>query len=168
MPTLQTRPSAADCAVAGVLGAITATRQTNAPAKAKELIMISVNFVFIVIVSFCLVFVVLAFFDSHHGSYFWPFTEVQNGNHREVTTKCGNSFRPKETKAGKTLVGSLGVRDRLCSLRPIAKVQRQLASHTLDWISEHAPNDWRKIKLWCVVSVTRRETKSRHAVKRDG
>src|SRR5438105_3913276 len=31
-------------------------------------------------------------------SYFWPFTEVQNGNHREVTTKCANYFRPKETK----------------------------------------------------------------------
>ena len=31
-------------------------------------------------------------------SYFWPFTEVQNGNQREVMTKCGNFFRPEETK----------------------------------------------------------------------
>lgn len=43
-------------------------------------------------------------------SYFWPFTEVQNGNHREVTTKCGNFFKPKGTKAGKTLFGSLRVK----------------------------------------------------------
>jgi hypothetical protein len=39
-----------------------ATRHTNAQAKARELIMIFVNFVFIVIVSFRLSFVVLAFF----------------------------------------------------------------------------------------------------------
>src|SRR6266850_2858983 len=31
-------------------------------------------------------------------SYFWPFTRVQNRNEREVTTKCGDFFRPKETK----------------------------------------------------------------------
>src|SRR4029453_2937740 len=66
MPTLQTRPSATACAVAGVLGAITATRQTNAQAKAKELIMIFVKFVFIVIVSFCLCFIVLAILTPRH------------------------------------------------------------------------------------------------------
>ena len=49
--------------MADVPGAISAIRQTNAQVKARELIMIFVNFVFIVIVSFCLVFVVLAFFD---------------------------------------------------------------------------------------------------------
>jgi hypothetical protein len=65
MPTLQTRPpSAAARAVADVPGAITAIRQTNAQAKARELIIIFVNFVFIVDVSFCLSFVVLAFFGS--------------------------------------------------------------------------------------------------------
>jgi hypothetical protein len=49
MPTLQTRASAA-CTVAGVLGAIVAAKHTNAQAKARELIIIFVNFVFIVIV----------------------------------------------------------------------------------------------------------------------
>jgi hypothetical protein len=63
MCTLQTCPSAAARAVAGVPGAITATRHTNAQANARELIMIFVNFVFIVVVSFCFGFVVLAFFD---------------------------------------------------------------------------------------------------------
>jgi hypothetical protein len=57
MPTLQTRrPSAAACAVADVPGAIVAAKQTTAQPTAKELIMIFVNFVFIVIVSFCLSF----------------------------------------------------------------------------------------------------------------
>jgi len=36
-----------------------------------------------------LVFLVLAFFDSSLLScHFWPFTGVQNGNHREVTRKA--------------------------------------------------------------------------------
>ena len=41
-------------------------------------------------------------------SYFWPFTEVQNGNQREVMTKCGNFFSTEKQKAGKTLFGSTG------------------------------------------------------------
>jgi len=58
-----------------VPGAITATKHTNAQANARELIMIFVNFVFIVVVSFCLGFVVLAFFDSSLlRGHFWPFT----------------------------------------------------------------------------------------------
>ena len=56
MPTLQTLPSASARAVAGVPGAIVAAKQTNAQATARELIIVFVNFVFIVIVSFCLVF----------------------------------------------------------------------------------------------------------------
>jgi hypothetical protein len=56
MPTLQSRASAAARAVADVPGAIVAAKHTNAQANAKELIMIFVNFVFIVIVSFCLSF----------------------------------------------------------------------------------------------------------------
>jgi hypothetical protein len=33
----------------------------------------------------------LAFLESSLLScHFWPFTDVQNGNQREVTTKCGN------------------------------------------------------------------------------
>jgi hypothetical protein len=62
MPAWHTRPSAAARAVVDVPGAIMATRHTNAQAKGRELIMIFVNFVFIVIVSFRLSFVVLAFF----------------------------------------------------------------------------------------------------------
>src|SRR5438067_10122856 len=63
MPTLQTRPpSAAARAVADVPGAIVTAKQTNAQAKARELIMIFVNFVFIVVLSFRLTFVVLPFF----------------------------------------------------------------------------------------------------------
>src|SRR5438128_1328081 len=64
MRTLQTRPpSAAARAVADVPGAIVTAKHTNAQAKARELIMIFVNFVFIVVFSFCLSVVVLAFFD---------------------------------------------------------------------------------------------------------
>ena len=53
--TLQTCPSAAARAVADVPSAIAATRQTNAQVKARELIMIFVNFVFILVLSFRLV-----------------------------------------------------------------------------------------------------------------
>ena len=60
MPTLQTCASAAAPAVADVPGAIVTAKHTNAQAKARELIMIFVNFVFIVVVSFV---VVSAFFD---------------------------------------------------------------------------------------------------------
>src|SRR5881398_2054678 len=62
MPTLQTRPpSPAARAVADVPGAIVTAKHTNAQAKARELIMIFVNFVFIVVFSFCFSVVVLAF-----------------------------------------------------------------------------------------------------------
>ena len=90
LPTLQSRASAAaGCAVADVPGAIVAAKHTNAQATARELIIVFVNFVFIIIVSFCLSFLVLTFFDSHHGSHFWPFTGVQNGNQCEVMLKVG-------------------------------------------------------------------------------
>ncbi len=50
---------------------------TNAQAKVMELIIIFVNFVFIVVVSFCLSCVVLAFFGfSLLSCHFWLFTEV--------------------------------------------------------------------------------------------
>jgi hypothetical protein len=52
VPKLQTCASAAARAVAGVLDAIAATKHRDAQAKAKELIIIFVNFVFIVVVSF--------------------------------------------------------------------------------------------------------------------
>jgi len=60
MSTLQCLSVAAR-AVADVPGAIVAAKHTNAQAKAREPIMIFVNFVFIVIVSFCLGFLL-----------FWP------------------------------------------------------------------------------------------------
>jgi hypothetical protein len=112
MPTLQTRASSADCAVADVPGAIVAAKHTNAQAKARELIIIFVNFVFIVIVSFCLVFLVLAFFDLLIvRSHFGPFTEVQNGNQREVMTQVWEFFQnQRKQKAGKTLFGPIRVK----------------------------------------------------------
>jgi hypothetical protein len=51
MPTLQCL-SASARAVADVPGAIVAAKHTNAQAKARELIIIFVNFVFIVFASF--------------------------------------------------------------------------------------------------------------------
>src|SRR6266403_5477237 len=50
-------------AVLDVPSAIAATRQPNAQVKARELIIVLVNFGFIVIISFYLIFLVLAFFD---------------------------------------------------------------------------------------------------------
>jgi hypothetical protein len=89
MRTLQPRASGADCAVADVPGAIAVTRLANAHAKSKELIMRLTSFIFIGLISFYLVFLVLAFFDfSPWENYFWPFTGVQNGKQREVTGKC--------------------------------------------------------------------------------
>jgi hypothetical protein len=87
MPTLQTLSTAA-CAVVDVPGAIVAAKHTKAQAKARELIIIFVNFVFIVIVSFYLSFLGLAFLDSSLLScHFWPFADVQNGNQFEVTRR---------------------------------------------------------------------------------
>jgi hypothetical protein len=63
MPTLQTCGSGAGPAVADVPSVIVAAKHTNAQAKARELIIIFVNFVFIVVVSFCLSSVVLPFRD---------------------------------------------------------------------------------------------------------
>jgi len=71
-----------------VPGAIMATRHTNAQVKARELIIIFVNFVFIVVVSFCLTFIVLAFFWLLIvRSHLWPFTEVLGRICRFVTRK---------------------------------------------------------------------------------
>src|SRR6476619_2727878 len=50
--------SAAARAVVDVPGTIVAAKQTNAQARARELIIVLVNFVFIVVVSFCLSFLV--------------------------------------------------------------------------------------------------------------
>jgi hypothetical protein len=49
MPALQTCASAAARAVVDVPGAIAATRLTNAQAKARELIMLLTNFVFMIV-----------------------------------------------------------------------------------------------------------------------
>jgi len=74
-----------------VPGAIVTAKHTNAQAKARELIMIFVNFVFIVVLSFCLSVVVLAFFWLLIvRSHFWPFTEVLGRIWRFVTRKNRN------------------------------------------------------------------------------
>jgi len=78
-----------------------ATMGSNAKATTKGAIMLLTNFVFITVIPS----VVLAFFDfSSLRTHFWLFTGVQNGNQREVTSKCGNFFKPKETKGRKTLL----------------------------------------------------------------
>jgi hypothetical protein len=88
MPTLQTRESAAARAGEDVPSDIAAAKHTAAQATARQLIIIFVNFVFIVIVSFCLIFVVLAFGDlSLLSCHFWPFSEVLGGIWRFVTRK---------------------------------------------------------------------------------
>jgi hypothetical protein len=56
--------SAAARAVVDVPGTIVAAKHTNAQAAARELIIVFVNFAFIVVVSFCLSFLVLAFRSS--------------------------------------------------------------------------------------------------------
>jgi hypothetical protein len=79
--------------------AIAETRQPNAQVKARELIIVLVNFGFIVIVSFCLSSVVFGLlWLLVLRSHFWPFTGVQNGNQREVTTKCGELFQTRGNK----------------------------------------------------------------------
>ena len=56
-------------------------------------------------------FLILAFLDfASLRNHFWPFTDVQNGNHREVMTKCGNFSDQRKQKAGKTLFGSIRVK----------------------------------------------------------
>src|SRR5438874_8202839 len=82
------RPSGAACAVEWVLSVIAASRHTNAQAKDRKPIIIFVNFVFIVVFSFCLGVVVLAFFWLLIlRSHFWPFTEVLGRIWRFVTRK---------------------------------------------------------------------------------
>src|SRR5205814_5873008 len=139
MPTLQTCASAAARAGADVPGAITATRQTNAQAKARELIMIFVNFVFIVVLSFRLTFVVLAFFWLLIlRSYLWPFTEVLGRIWRFVTRKktetlrttdCtdipdkGRPRKQKETKVAKVVRNQ--VRSESCLLPSLSSVRKE-------------------------------------------
>jgi hypothetical protein len=53
-------------------------------------------------------------------NHFWPFTEVQNGNQREVMTKCGNFFRPEETKGRKDSIWFHTSESSLRSLRLVS------------------------------------------------
>src|SRR5437588_3205257 len=69
MSTLQCL-SAAARAVADVPGAIVAAKHTNAQAIARELIIVFVNFVFIVVVSFCLSFLVWPSVAIHREELF--------------------------------------------------------------------------------------------------
>src|SRR6266436_302077 len=108
MPMLQTCASGADRAVPGVPTAITATRLTNAQVKARELIMIFVNFVFIVVLSFRLSVVVPAFFWLLiMRGHFWPFTEVLGRIWRFVTRKVRGLFQTPRT-SGRYGLGSAG------------------------------------------------------------
>ena len=86
MSTLQCL-SAAALAVADVPGAIVAAKHTNAQAKARELIIIFVNFVFIVVVSFCLSSGLLWLLILR--SHFWPFTEVLRKIFESLTWEIG-------------------------------------------------------------------------------
>src|SRR5689334_4976644 len=98
MCTLQTRPSPSARAVVDVPGAITATRQTNAQAKASELIMIFVNVIFIVVLSFLLSVVVLAFFCLLIvRSHLRPFTDVLGRIGRFVTRKVWKLLQTQRT-----------------------------------------------------------------------
>ena len=64
MSALQMRGTTVAREVVDVFSAIAATKQPDAQMKARELIIVFVNFGFIVVVSFCLSSVVLAFFQS--------------------------------------------------------------------------------------------------------
>jgi hypothetical protein len=89
-------------------------RLINAQAKSEQLVIRLTNFVFIVLVSFCLSFLVLAFFDSSLLScHFWPFNEVVRKIPPEVTRKVERTadyadviFKQKETKSAKKAVRS--------------------------------------------------------------
>jgi hypothetical protein len=81
-------PSAAARAVVDVPGVIVAAKHTNAQVKARELIIVLVNFGFIVIVSFSLSFLVLAFRSSSS----WGVISGRSLEYRTETTArlCGN------------------------------------------------------------------------------
>jgi hypothetical protein len=80
-----------------------AMRLTNAQAKSEQLVTRLTNFVFICIISFFLFWpsVTSRYCRLRQGSgaprscHFWPFSDVQNGNQREVTGKLASrSFSP--------------------------------------------------------------------------
>jgi len=115
VPTLQTCASAAARAVADVPSAIAAAKHTDAQAKAKELIIIFVNFVFIVVLSFCCFGLFWLLTVRNH---FGPFTfsspdygEKVSGNFaaRGITRMSRMQrwvLKQKETKTAKTPFGS--------------------------------------------------------------
>ena len=77
---------------------------------------------------------VLAFFQIPHREelFLAVHPRMRNGNQREVTTMCGNFFQIKaQERQEKTLFGFLGVKDRLSSVCPPPKVQRQRANHNV-------------------------------------
>jgi hypothetical protein len=49
-------------------------------------------------------------------SHFWPFADVQNGKRCEVTQKCGDFFKRKETKVRERSIWFLRSKDSLCAL----------------------------------------------------
>src|SRR5262245_8524602 len=84
-----------------VPSAIAATRLTNAHAASRDLVIRLTNFIFIAIIP-----LVLAFFDfSLLSCHFRPFTEVQNGNHCEVTQEmtAPREIAPLSLRSGQCL-----------------------------------------------------------------
>src|SRR5215472_2101462 len=134
MPTLQTRASAAPRAAADVPGpnAIIAAKHTNAQPTANELIMIFVNFVFIV-VSFCLSFLVLAFLDSSLLScHFWPFTDVLRRICLFVTRKMQRSVCDNAAMAAARTRAILRCRRDACDYRITSGRERRRFLRTVD------------------------------------
>jgi len=134
MCALQTRPSPSARAVVDVPGAITATRQTNAQAKASELIMIFVNFIFIVVLSFLLSVVVLAFFCLLIvRSHLWPFTDVLGRIGRFVTRKKKKLLEPRVAQIPRLREGP--EKQKKTKVAKVVPNEVRLESSLFPWLS---------------------------------
>jgi hypothetical protein len=90
--------SAAARAVVDVPGTIVAAKQTNAQARARELIIVLVNFVFIVVVSFCLSFLVWPSVALHREELFLAVHRSTERKSARGYDQVVGFFRPEETK----------------------------------------------------------------------
>jgi hypothetical protein len=98
MPTLQPCGSGSGRAVADVPSAIVAAKHTNAQATARELIIVFVNFVFIVVVSFCLSFLVWPSVALHREELFLavhPSTERKSARGYAAKASQVESWKPR-------------------------------------------------------------------------
>ncbi len=124
------------------------------PRAIATICVLSFIFLFLCLIWFCLFRPSLI---SHRENSFQPFTEVQNGNRREVTGKYGNdrglrgfhgsgkaikterdseSFR-EQAKTAKILFGSLRVNDSLCS-RCCLLLQRLFSASSAFGCAQHS------------------------------